>query len=85
MSKHSARLMSADLHEDLNKGATRNFARVPAVRDSVAVSSAAPVRKALRLTGRTDLIGYGKGCLIRPDREAYGRVGPGRTKKGKYG
>ena len=40
------------------------------------------VVKALRLTGRTDLIGFGKGCLLRPEKPAYGR---GRREEPAHG
>lgn len=39
------------------------------------------VMEALRRTGRTDLIGYGKDCLLRPERPEEGRRGGGEPKK----
>jgi hypothetical protein len=43
------------------------------------------VLEALRRTGREDLIGYGKGCLLRPDRlqQRPGSVGKSAPGKGK--
>ena len=35
------------------------------------------VLEALHRTGREDLIGYGKHCLVKPDRGPVGRGGPG--------
>ena len=46
------------------------------------------VLEALRRTGRTDLIGYGKHCLIRPDKESGGQTAAHRgikSEKGKPG
>lgn len=40
------------------------------------------VLEALRRTGREDLIGYGKNCLLRPDRPEGGRRRPGEMKSG---
>ena len=37
------------------------------------------VLQALRLTGRMDLVGWGKGCLLRPERKTGGKTGPGNT------
>ena len=43
------------------------------------------VLEALRRTGRTDLIGYGKHCLIRPDKESGGQAAGQWGKKSEKG
>ena len=43
------------------------------------------VLEALRRTGRTDLIGYGKHCLIRPDKESGGQTAGQWGKKSEKG
>ena len=41
------------------------------------------VREALKKAGRTDLIGYGEGCLVRPERESRPAYNKANPKNGK--